>query len=156
MNQNTYPKIFSHRNDARSQVVVANAEQEAELPAEYLPEVVGVSGQTMSGADHAAAVLLSPAYDQVMAEREALERARTEFAALVEKSQKDLAEQAQKLADERAELTAGYKASVDKLAIDRDTLDHERAKMDEEKRQLQEGSKPAGDAPAKRTRTAKE
>lgn len=172
MNQNTYPKIFTHRNDHKSQVVIANAEQEAQLPAEYLPEVTGVSGQTISGADHAANVMLSPEYDALLAEREKLEKDRAEFAGLVAAAQKDAAAQHQELAEGRAklqadrdELTAGYKASMEKLEADRAKLDEDQRLFDAAKAGSQPDTAPAeatttdtpaaATAPAKRVRTAK-
>jgi hypothetical protein len=133
-----YPKIFTHRNDHKSQVVIANAEQEAQLPDEYLP-VVAVAGQAVSNADHAANAMLSPEYDALMEAREQLEQDRT-----------DLANARAHLEKDRAELTAGYKASVAKLDEERAAFEALRhaAPVDIEA--------PAAAAPAKRTRAAKE
>lgn len=75
-----YPKIFTHCSDHNSKVVVANAEQEAQLPAEFLPAVAGASGSAISAADQATSVMLSPQYSQLLTDREALARERAEFA----------------------------------------------------------------------------
>lgn len=159
MNQNTYPKVFTHRNDSKSQVVIANAEQEAELPPEYLPPVVIVTGQTISGADHAANVMLSPEYDVLLAEREKLEADRLA-----------VAEERAALEKHRADLTAGYKESVAQLDADRAALVESQRQFDEEKAGAQPETAPAEDAsgdagapasteapaaPARRVRTAK-
>lgn len=161
MNQNTYPKIFTHRNDHKSQVVIANAEQEAQLPPEYLPEVVGAGGQTISGADHAANVMLSPEYDALLAEREKLEADRATFAQLVADAQRDATKQMQDLTDERAKLTAGYKESMAQLEADRTALAVERQAMEDQRQPVDPGagnqgaSAAAAAVPAKRVRTAK-
>jgi hypothetical protein len=166
MNQNTYPKIFTHRNDHKSQVVIANAEQEAELPPEYLPPVVGVAGQTMTGENRLTEAMLSPEYDALLAEREKLEKDRAEFADLVAAAQKDAAQQHQQLADDRASLTAGYKESMAKLEADRAKLDEDQRLFDAAKAGSQPDTAPADDkaataapapaaGPAKRVRTAK-
>jgi septal ring factor EnvC (AmiA/AmiB activator) len=160
MNQNTYPKIFTHRNDHKSQVVIANAEQEAQLPPEYLPEVVGAGGQTISGADHAANVMLSPEYDALLADREKLEQDRATFAQLVADAQRDASQQMQDLADERAKLTAGYKESMAQLEADRATLNADRQELEDQRQPADTGTTdqaaPAPAAgPAKRVRTAK-
>lgn len=166
MEQNTYPKTFTHRNDHHSVVVVANAEQEAQLPDDYRPAVTGASGQTVDAADHATDVMLTPEYAQLMADREALEQARAEFAEHEARTRKELEDGAQALADDRAKLTAGYRESVAQLEADRAAW--EASKHD----QAPEGTgdtasaapatpaaaadAPAATAPAKRVRTAKE
>lgn len=161
MNQNAYPKIFTHRNDHKSQVVIANAEQEAQLPPEYLPEVVGVSGQTISAADNAA-VVLSPDHEALLAEREKLEQDRATFAQLVADAQKDHADQQQALADERAKLTAGYKESMAQLEADRVAWEASKyAQASEGTTDTASAPSAVADAPApaatpaKRVRTAK-
>lgn len=160
-----YPKTFTHRADPRSSVVVMNADQEAQLPAEYLPPVTGASGQTISGADHAANVMLSPEYDLLLAEREKLEQDRATFAELVAAAQKDHAADVQALADERAKLTAGYKESMAQLEADRERLNEDWRLFDAAKSGSQPEDPAASDdaaetaaaaaAPAKRVRTAK-
>jgi hypothetical protein len=163
---NTYPKIFTHRNDHKSQVVIANAEQEAQLPPEYLPPVVGVSGQTVSGENRLTDAMLAPEYDALLAEREKLENDRAEFANLVAAAQKDAAQQHQQLADDRAALTAGYKDSMAKLEADRAKLDEDQRLFDAAKAGEQPDTASADDkatgttsapaaGPAKRVRTAK-
>ncbi len=119
-----YPKTFTHRDDRNQKVVIANAEQEAELPAEYLPD--GGASVAQSG--------------DVLAEREKLERDRTEFAELVAASGKDASKQMQdleegraKLQQDRDELTKGYKASMEKLEADRAKLDEDIRLFDEKK-----------------------
>lgn len=142
-----YPKICTHRNDANSQVVVSNAEQEAQLPEEYRSAVVGSAGEILSSADHAADVMLSDEYAKILADREQLEADRLALA-------KDRAE----LEEQRANLTAGYKESMDKLEADR--AEWEAAKGS----QAPEGTTDnttaaaadASTAPTKRTRTARE
>jgi len=172
MNQNTYPKIFTHRNDHKSQVVIANAEQEAELPPEYLPPVVGVAGQTMTGENRLTEAMLSPEYAALLADREKLEQDRTTFAGLVADAQRDAAQQMADLEsgraalqEERDELTAGYKASMQKFEADRAKLDEDQRLFDA-KAGSQPDTAPADDktattapapaaGPAKRVRTAK-
>lgn len=117
-----YPKIFTHRHDSRQQVVIANAEQEAQLPAEFLP----LSGATGT-ADSSAEVLLSTEYAALKAEREQLE-----------------ADKAAMEAD-RATLTAGYKQAMADLEAEREQLAKDRAAFESEK------AAPAADeAPAKK------
>jgi hypothetical protein len=159
-----YPKTCKSRFDAHSQVIVANAEQEAELPEEFRPLSTG-TGQT-GGTD----VMLSPAYDDVLAAREKLEKDRAEFAQLVAAAQKDAAAQHQELAEGRAklqadrdELTAGYKASMEKLEGDRAKLEEDQRLFDEAKAGSQPTTSDTATAapaaatatPAKRVRTAK-
>lgn len=149
-----YPKICTHRNDHTSQVVVANAEQEAALPDEYRDAVTGTSGQTIAAADHAADVLLSTEYSAVLADREKLEADRLALASDRAALEKD-----------RADLTAGYKASMEKLEADRAKLDEDQRLFDERKAGEQPTTAPAVDkvsdapaaaaTPAKRVRTAK-
>lgn len=169
----TYPKIFTHRTDHNSKVVIANAEQESQLPADYLPPVIlGDTGQTMSGADAATQAMLSPEYDALLAERENLETERTKFAELVNKAQQDAAAQAKELADGRAQLqvdrdklTEGYKASVAQLEADRATLTAEiegwnKTKDGEPPADVAPPAEPtpaaASATPAKRTRQARD
>lgn len=161
---NQYPKTFTHRDDHMSSVVVMNAEQESQLPVEYLPARTGVAGQTVSAADHAADVMLSPEYGALMAVREKLEHDRKEFAELVANAQREAAEQAQKLAADRKELTDGYKGAMEALAADRATLTAEiegwnKTKAGEQPAAVPPPADPAPAAatatPAKRVRTAK-
>lgn len=100
-----YPKICKSRFDHRSQVVVANAEQEAALPEEFQEQRTG-------GQSDATDMMLSPEYGTILAEREKLEKDRSVFAQYMAASEQDLA-------DQRAELTAGYKASMEQLEADR-------------------------------------
>lgn len=100
-----YPKICKSRFDHQSQVVVANAEQEAALPEEFQEQRTG-------GQSDATDVMLSPEYGAILAEREKLEKDRAEFA-------EHMAAQEKALAEQRAELTAGYKASMEQLEADR-------------------------------------
>lgn len=168
MNPNTYPKIFTHRNDHNSKVVIANAEQEAQLPADYLPPVtLGDTGQTMSGADAATKAMLSPEYDALLADREQLEKDRTAFAELVANAQQDAAKQMAdlqqariELEDQRDKLTEGYKASMAQLEADRATLGAEVEGWKKTKAGEQPPADPApaaaGATPAKRTRQARD
>lgn len=148
-----YPKICTSRHDHHSQVVVANAEQEAELPEEFRAAVV-VGGTTMSAEDASTIAMLSPEYSALQADRENLERDRL-----------DLAEAQAQLAKDRHELTNGYKDAMGKLEADR-------AKHDEDVRLFEvtkAGEQPAAadkiadaptdtstSTPAKRVRTAKD
>lgn len=169
----TYPKIFTHRTDHNSKVVIANAEQEAQLPADYLPPVtLGDTGHTMSGADAATKAMLSPEYDALLADREQLEKDRTEFAELTAVAQKDAANQMAdleaartELQAERDKLTEGYKASVAQLEADRATLAAEiegwnKTKAGEQPADAAPPAEPAPAAasgtPAKRTRQARD
>lgn len=161
-----YPKVFTHRDDHNSKVVIMNADQEAQLPAEYLPE----GGARVSGETGGSAITLE-SDSTLMADREKLEQDRAEFAALVAAAQKDAAAQHQELAEGRAklqadrdELTAGYKADKAKLDEDRATLDAEiegwnKTKAGEQPAAIAPPSDPAPAAatatPAKRVRTAK-
>jgi hypothetical protein len=98
-----YPKIFTNRHDSRQQVVIANAEQEAELPAEFLPP----SGATGT-ADNSTDVLLSTEYAALKADREQLEA-------------------------DRVALTVGYKEAMAQLEADREQLEKDRAAFEAEK-----------------------
>lgn len=142
-----YPKICTSRKDHTSKVVVANAEQEAELPEEYQDVRAGQVGE-------ASDVLLSPAYDELLAAREQLEKDRADFAA-------HMAEQEKSLSDRRDELTAGYRASVEDLKAGSAALDADIAEWNKAKEGGQPDEPPAdeqqeADKPAKRTRVAKE
>ena len=153
-----YPKVCTHRNDHTSQVVVANAEQEAALPDEYRAAVTGTSGQTLAAADHAADVMLSTEYSAMLAGREKLEADRLELAQARAELEKD-----------RAELTAGYKGAMEKLEADRVKLDEDQRLFDVRKAGEAPTDKPAdttaadsktvsettSTTPAKRVRTAK-
>lgn len=143
---NQYPKTFTHRDDHMSSVVVMNAEQEAQLPVEYLPAVTGEAGQTVSAADNAADVMLSPEYAAVLADREKIEQERTA-----------LAEDRAQLEKQRAELTAGYKGAMDALEADRATLNAEIEGFAKTKAGEQPADEPESDAstPAKRGRPSK-
>lgn len=66
----SYPKIFTHFSNPNASVVVANADQEAELPDEYRPAEA-------SSID----IRLSPEYDQLKAGREQLEQDRANLIA---------------------------------------------------------------------------
>jgi hypothetical protein len=166
MKQNQYPKTFTHRDDHMSSVVVMNADQESQLPVEYLPASTGESGQTISGADKVADLMLSPEYAALLADREKLEQDRKEFAELVANAQREAAEQAQKLADDRAELTAGYKGAMDALNADRAKLEEDQRLFDAAKAGSAPDTPPADTvgttdaapaaAPAKRVRTPKD
>lgn len=160
MNQNPYPKIFTNRFDHKSQVVIANAEQEAQLPPEYLPQSVGVSIQPASSAG---------TDESLLSEREKLEQDRATFAQLVADAQRDASQQIQELADDRAalekqraELTEGYKASMAKLEADRAEWEASKhAQAPEGTSDTASTPSPAAEAPApaavpaKRVRTAK-
>lgn len=80
-----YPKICKSRFDHRSQVVVANAEQEAALPEEFQEQRTG-------GQSDATDMMLSPEYGTILAEREKLEKDRAEFAEHMAAQEKALAE----------------------------------------------------------------
>jgi hypothetical protein len=105
-----YPKIFTHRHDSRQQVVIANAEQEAQLPAEFLPPS-GAAGT----ADNSTDALLSSEYASLKAEREQLDADKAALEA------------------DRATLTAGYKQAMADLEADREQLAKERAAFEAEK-----------------------
>lgn len=124
-----YPKIFTHRDDPRSQVVIANAEQEAQLPVEYLPPVA--AGRVVSAADRTADLMLTDEYAALAAEREKLEQDRRE------------------LEDQRAALTAGYKNAMAELDVERAAMAADQAKAAPKDTETEA-------APAKRGRPAKE
>jgi nicotinic acid phosphoribosyltransferase len=173
---NAYPKTFTHRDDHLSAVVVMNAEQESQLPAEFLPAVVvgGLTGSSvMAASDLAADVMLTPEYAAMLTDRETLERDRTAFAEYEALTRSQLAADADKLAQDRANLVAGYTADKNKLDADRIALDQERAAFEAAKAgaapdpaaatsDTTNGGDPAADAtdtaaagPAKRVRVAK-
>lgn len=170
---NAYPKTFTHCSNIHATVVVANAEQEAQLPDEYRPAVAGASGTTVAAADHAADVMLSPEYAQLLADREKLEQDRAEFAEHVANTMRDLTADRNTLDADRARLVEGYTADKAKQDADRARLDDEMAKWEATKAGAapDEGvadtaaapadkpaaeSAPAAAGPAKRVRTAKE
>lgn len=176
-----YPKSFTSRLNHQATVVVANAEQEAQLPDEFRPPVVR-NGVVVTASDNAADVMLTPEYGQMMAAREYLERARTEFAEYEAKTRKELDDTAQALRTDRNNLIAGYTADKTKLDEDRARLDAELIKFNDAKNgeqpdQPKQPDGAAGDAgeakgpvaedkgyvapapaapPGKRTRTARE
>lgn len=153
-----YPKVCTHRENPHAKVVVMSADQEAALPPEYRSADAARSVGTAGQAD----VLLSPAYDEVLAAREELEAERTRFAEHMTEQQRDLAQGREQLATDRSNLTAGYKTDKAKLDADRAALDEERAKWEAQKNAAQPPSvaTPVNEAlaaaPAKRTRVAKE
>jgi len=145
---NQYPKTFTHCSDHNSKVVVANAEQEAQLPAEYLPAVTA-GGSTISAADQATNVLLSPEYSQLLADREALAAERAEFAEHSAAERKALVGLREKLEEDRKELVDGYKAAKEKLDADLAQLAADRQALEDKRPPVQ----PAGDAAAPATTT---
>jgi hypothetical protein len=164
----TYPKTFTHRDDHNSSVVVMNAEQESQLPAEFLPAVVvgGLSGSTalVSAGDLAADVMLTPEYAQLLADREKLEQDRAEFAEHVANTMRDLTADRNTLDADRARLVEGYTADKAKQDADRIALDNERAAFELTKTGAapDDAAAPADTAaadtaagPAKRVRVAK-
>lgn len=154
-----YPKVCTHRDNQHAKVVVMSAEQEAALPEEYRSADSAGSVGTAGQVD----VMLSPAYDEVLAAREELESERTRFAEHMTAQQRELAQGREQLATDRSNLTAGYKADKAKLDVDRAALDEDRARWEAQKNSTQ----PPADAklptesapttaPAKRTRVAKD
>lgn len=105
----SYPKIFTHRDNPHAQVTIASAEQEAQLPEEYLPATG--EGRQAAPADD---LMLSPEYSAFLEQKDILEQGR-----------KDLVEARAELEADRARLVNGYKADKAKLDEDRATLDAE-------------------------------
>lgn len=127
-----YPKSFTSRLNHQATVVVANAEQEAQLPDEFRPPVVR-DGVVVTASDNAADVMLTPEYGQMLAAREELERARAEFAEYEATTRKELEATAQALRTDRNNLIAGYTADKQKLDDDRARLDGEIRKFNDTK-----------------------
>ena len=128
-----FPMVLTHRSNPHAQVVVANAEQLAEIPADYLPETTGDApavvaaaaaipgvnldagtGATVDAADEAEGrQSLNEAVDEftahVQAETAKIDAARTQLAAdraTLDQQTAALNEQMEALARERAEFEA--------------------------------------------------
>lgn len=159
-----FPKTYVHRDNHAAQVVVANQQQEAELPADFVPLDGSPSGSTgaspgdqktgdkadsaikdASGAENAIATGLADLEDR----RAAFDKATDDFAKHVRDTEAELAATREQL-DVEAE----------KIANERKQLDTDRAYFEQEKATAtvtMDGGDVAdttADAPAKRSRKA--
>lgn len=165
--QHIFPMVLTHRTDRSAQIVVANAEQLAEVPEEFQPPTTApaIASAAIPG------VNLSAELAELDERRKSLDEAVDEFTAHVQTETDKLAALRRQIDTDRAELTAHRAA-----------LDDERARWDAQKNSAQPPDdagtgETAGDAaanqaaaegaatgetaapaaaPAKRTRAAKD
>lgn len=173
-----FPKIYMHRNNHAAQVVVANEEQEAGLPSEFVPLDGSPSGATgavpgvpadddktvlpdASGAANTIATGLADLEER----RAEFDKATDDFAKRVRDQDEELTTARQQVDDDRAAVEAERK----KLEEDRAYFEQEKAKAATQAPetttanlasgnvgQTGTGTDQAAAAPAKRTRVAKE
>lgn len=156
-----FPKTYVHRDNHASQVVVANQQQEAELPSHYVPLDGSPSGSTgaspgdqkaepavkdASGAENALSTGLADLEDR----RKAFDKATDDFANHVRDTEAELAATREQL-----------DIDAENLANMRKELETERAYFEQEKGAATEYKKPddvtePAATPARRTRVAKE
>lgn len=145
-----FPMILKHRSDPHAQIVVASAEQLAEVPEDFRPLTVDTAASAVAAA---ASADLDAVHAELDARRKALDESADEFATYV-------LEQTQKIDAARAEL----QKDADELAAQQDALSRERAEFEALRATAAApvntmDGEPVGDkatAPAKRTRAAKE
>lgn len=146
-----YPKTYVHRDNHHAQVVVANAEQEAELPAGFI--LHATHGSAPSPADELAK--LEQARAALAADRAAFDDERAKFEALRAHSTSEINAIADELETERQKLASG----LAELEGARAVHEADRAAWEEQKASAQPpvtgeaGATP--EAPPKRTRGAK-
>lgn len=167
-----FPKIYVHRNQHASQVVVANEEQEASLPSDYVPLDGTPSGATgavpgvpadedkkvlpdATGAANTIATGLSDLEER----RADFDKATDDFAKRVRDQEEELTTARQQVDDDRALVEAVRK----KLDEDRAYFEQEKAKASTQapdtstvKKDAEQAAASTVVAPAKRTRAARE
>lgn len=109
-----FPMTLTHRSNPHAQVVVANAEQLAEIPAEYLPEATGDAPAVVT----AAAAIPGVNLDTVDTVEDA--------------------ERRQSLAEAVDEFTAHVQAETAKIDAARSQLEQDRATLDQQTAALNE------------------
>jgi len=128
-----FPMTLTHRSNPHAQVVVANAEQLAEIPAEYLPETTGDAPAVVTAAAAIPGVNLDAGTVDSAEEaerRQSLDEAVDEFTAHVQaETSKIDAARAQLDADRAtlAEQTAALNEQMEALARDRADFEAQRA-----------------------------
>lgn len=110
-----FPMILTHRDNPHAQVVVATAEQLAEMPAEYLPADIG----TLPAVVTAAAAIPGVNLDVAAAGNVAADTA-------------DDAEGRQSLAEAVDEFTAHVQAEEKRLAAIRDEIERDRRELSQQ------------------------
>lgn len=171
-----FPKIYMHRNNHAAQVVVANEEQEASLPSEFVPLDGSPSGATgavpgvpadddktvLPDASGAANTIATGLRD--LEERRAeFDKATDDFAKRVRDQDEELTTARQQVDDDRAAVEAERK----KLEEDRAYFEQEKAKAATQAPETTTANLASGNvghtgtdqataAPAKRTRVSKE
>lgn len=124
-----YPKTFVHRHNQHATVVVANPEQEAELPKDFI--LHATHGAAPSPADELEK--LKQERDALAADRALLDKERAEFNALQEHASTELSAIADELEGERKKLADG----LAQLAADRAAHDSDRAAWEAQKNSAQ-------------------
>lgn len=157
-----YPKIYMHRDNHAAQVVVANQQQEAELPADFVP----LDGSP-SGATGASPGVPLESDKKVLADQSGAANALSTGLADLEERRKEFDHATDQFAkhvrDTEAELTATREqldVQADQIANDRKTLDQDRAFFEQQKAAKAttgENAEPANtaNAPAKHAGKAK-
>lgn len=138
--QHIFPMILTHRTDRSAQIVVANAEQLAEVPEDFLPPTTATTAIASAAIP---GVNLSAELAELDERRKSLDEAVDEFTAHVQTETDKLAALRRQIDTDRAELNAHRAA-----------LDDERARWDAQKNSAQppesgaDTGHPAADAAA--------
>jgi TolA-binding protein len=132
-----FPMTLTHRSNPHAQVVVANAEQLAEIPAEYLPETTGDAPAVVTAAAAIPGVNLDAGADvgtsdtaEQAERRQSLDEAVDEFTAHVQAEETRLAAARNQIEQDRATLreqTAALTEQQEALARERAEFDAQRA-----------------------------
>lgn len=146
MQEQKFPMVLTHRANRHAVITVANAEQLAAVPPEYLPE------GTVPAAAPAPGVNLEEAHAALAERQKGLDAALDDFAAHVESEISKMDAARAQIRADRATLdqqTAALNEQVEALA-------RERAEFEAQKAEKPAADAPAdAGAPAKRTRGAK-
>lgn len=164
-----YPKIYMDRGNHASQVVVNNEHDEAQLPSNWVPldgTPSGATGATPGRDLEKADTEIKGATGKAnaLAEQQAdLDQRRKDFDRDVDAFAKHVRDQQEELTQLRAQLDI----EADKMAQERKQLDEDKAYAEQAKAQALNAQKDPGaaaaaevakaaEAPAKRTRTARD
>jgi TolA-binding protein len=163
MQQQQFPMILTHRENAHAQIVVANAEQLADVPEEFLPAVAADVVTAVTAAAAIPGVSLDASLADLDAQRAEFSRTVDEFTAHVQTETEQLAAMRAQIDSDRSDLEE-LRAQLEQ---DRATFETQRASTAAGTGEtagetgaasaIAEGA-ATGDAatPAKRTRAAKE
>jgi hypothetical protein len=125
-----FPMTLTHRSNPHAQVVVANAEQLAEIPAEYLPETVDGTPAVVTAAAAVPGVNLDTAIADDAERRQSLDEAVDEFTAHVQAETAKIDAARAQLDADRATLreqTAALTEQQEALARERADFEAQRA-----------------------------